>query len=106
MYDLDSPDMAGGDDSPDVGKEGNDLNSRLNGLMSTLGRRTQERDDALARLADMENELAAARQLLDSRPEARITVPPNPMARTVPLEPDPRSITWGAVGLGEMHDRT
>lgn len=60
-----SPEPAG-QNSPDAEQDGSDLVQRLNGLMSTVGRRTQERDAAISRAEAAEAQLAELRNQLDS----------------------------------------
>lgn len=56
--------------APDSGATGQDDAQRLNGLMGTLGKRTQERDAALTRIAELEAQLqATGGQPANSQPD-------------------------------------
>jgi len=94
MYDQDSQEPDGNS------QDGNDLGNRVNGLMSSLGKRTNERDAALARAAELERQLAEAQAALESRPEPRIDLN---RARPQRFEPDPmdalKNAPWEAFGF-------
>lgn len=79
--DQDSLDQAeaGNGDSPESSQDG-DLSKRINGLMSTLGKRTQERD-ALSRELEAVRAQLAASDVDDDEPEP-IRIDPNNPRRT------------------------
>ncbi len=89
----DSQTPAEGNDSPSGSQDGSDIAKRINGLMSTLGKRTQERDDALRRLADLEQQLTDldefSTQEDDAEPEPEPYVDPNNPRKS----PNAKSVT-------------
>lgn len=101
MYDQDSQEPQGNS------QDGSDLGNRVNGLMSSLGKRTNERDAALARAEAAEADLAAAREALQSRPEPRMDA--NNPRRQTPTPPDPqealKGATWEQFGFEEPRRR-
>ena len=94
MYDQDSQEPDGNS------QDGNDLGNRVNGLMSSLGKRTNERDAALARAAELERQLAEAQAALESRPEPYIDK--NRVRSSYPT-PDPmdavKNASWESFGF-------
>ena len=66
MYDQDSQ-----DGESQNSQDGN-LPARLNGLMSSLGKRTQERDQALQQAQALQAELDEMRATLDAAPEPHV----------------------------------
>lgn len=93
-----------GNNSPDDEQDGSDLVSRLNGLMGALGKRTSERDAAIARAEAAEAEVAALRAGQDEQPERSYT-PPNPrkVREPLPVDDDPlgalKGASWGDIGV-------
>lgn len=75
-------------------QDGNDLLARVNGLMSVVGKRTNERDQALARAEAAEAELQAAHEALESRPEPRMD--PNRAPKAPYRQPEPMEALKGA----------
>ncbi len=82
-------------------QDGADIAGRVNKLMASLGKRTNERDEALRRAAAAEADLAAAQAALESRPEPRID--PNRAPRQSYRPPDPeealRNASWEEFGM-------
>jgi hypothetical protein len=84
--DQNSPDQAetGNGDSPNAEQDGN-LSQRINGLMGTLGKRTQERDTALRELEAVRAQLASS-DIEDDEPEP-VRIDPNNPRRGAPRTP-------------------
>jgi hypothetical protein len=101
MYDQDSQEPQGNS------QDGSDLGNRVNGLMSSLGKRTNERDIAIARAEAAEADLAIVTAALESRPEPRMDAN-NPRRQPAP-PPDPieglRNTSWSGFGFEEPRSR-
>jgi hypothetical protein len=82
-------------------QDGADIAGRVNKLMASLGRRTNERDEALRRAEAAEADLAAAKTALESRPEPRIDMN-RPLRQPAP-QPSPvealHSVSWSDLGV-------